>query len=62
MEITREELLTHMIILPNNAGISLIKNSLFADLSEPPITKSLVEMEQYPRSKLKNNILRITRK
>lgn len=62
MEITREELLTHMIILPNNAGISVIKNSLFADLSEPPITKSLAKMEQYPRSKLKNNILRITRK
>ena len=61
MEANRK-LLSHMIILPNNTGISLIKNSLFADLSEPPITKSLAEMEQYPRGKLKNNILRITRR
>ena len=54
MEIPREDLLSHMIILPNNTGISLIKNSLFADLSKPPITKPLAELKQYPRSKLKN--------
>ena len=51
-----EELLSHMIILPNNKEISLIKNSLFADLArKPPITKALAKKEQYSRGKLKTN-------
>lgn len=51
------ELLSHMIILPNNKEISLIKNSLFADpVSRPPITKPVAKKEQYPRIELKTNV------
>lgn len=45
-----------MIILLNNKEISLIKNSLFADLvRKPPITKPLAKKEQYPRIESKTN-------
>lgn len=60
IEIPHEELLSHMIILPNNTGISLIKNSLFADLSNPPINKATrwngtISKEQIEKQYFKNH-------